>query len=540
MKTRKEIVIFGLVFVIFLSFFGIFSIFPANIRRTYNQTTVTSDGVSIVYDVFEPKSDTPSLRTGVILGHGVMVNKNFMRTIALDLASQGFVAIALDFRGHGRSGGTLEEGDITTDILAIKEVMTQRGDINMTNLGYIGYSMGGGAGFRLLDTDPDFKAMVSLAAGGRTQYNTPNLLILHGKWDEAFSLTGVLEYMSDKTGLSEEEIETDRLYGSFQNGTALKLCIANTDHLLAPYDYNNVRETRFWFLQALNGETSPNSTFTNYFLLLSSVILATLSGIYLFLLGTDLVLSKIYPSSQPKELTEANLDLDQSELKVVMRKYWIFVLPLSIPCMVLALPLLPVPIFNMVLFSALLLGPSTAILLFQFYILKKNRMKLKEYYSQFWTKSTIKNCFTGLLFGMLFYIILNLTIGYIFGIVPSTTKWGWAILFFVVMLFIQFNFAQFFQPLVLQGNGFNTIKQRFRGQLSVFILFFSPIVMLVLISLLIFQSWFNIQFLLPLLPLIIIINLISGRFYQRSHDVIIAVFTNSLYLTLLLITLANY
>ena len=540
MKNRKEVVIFGLVFVLFVSFVGIFSIFPTNIRRTFNKTTVTSDGVPIVYDVFEPKSDTNTLKTGIILGHGVMVNKNFMRTIALDLASQGFVAIALDFRGHGRSGGTLEEGDITSDILAIKEVLAQRGDINMTNLGYIGYSMGGGAGFRLLDTDSDFQAMVSLAAGGRSQYNTTNLLILHGKWDEAFSFSGVLDYMANKTGFPKDEIETEHLYGSFQDGSALKLSVANTDHLIAPYNYNHVQETRYWFLQALNGEISPNTTFKNYFILLISVILATLSGIYLFLLGTDLFLSRIYLKLQPNENTEVSFALDQSELKVVMRKYWIFVLPLSIPCMVLALPLLPVPIFNMVLFSALLLGPSTAILLFQIYILKKNGKKLKDYYLQLWKKCTLKNSLLGLLFGILFYLILNITIGYIFGIVPSTTKWGWAVLFFAIMFLIQFNFAQFFQPVVFHGKGFDTMKQRFQGQLMVFMLYFSPIVMLVLMSLLIFQSWFNIQFLIPLFPLVIIINLISGRFYRRSHDMILPVITNSLYLTLILITLANY
>ena len=187
MKNRKKYLTLALLSILFLFSLGIFLIFPTDIKRTYNQSTLTSDRVKIVYDVFEPKNDDFSMKTAVILGHGVMVNKNFMRTIALDLAGQGIVSIALDFRGHGRSGGSINEGDITTDILAVKEVLALRGDINMTNLGYVGYSMGGGAGFRLLDNDSDFRAMVSLAAGGRAQYSTPNLLILHGILDEAFN-----------------------------------------------------------------------------------------------------------------------------------------------------------------------------------------------------------------------------------------------------------------------------------------------------------------------------------------------------------------
>ena len=180
MKNRKKYLTLGLLSVLFLCSIGMFLIFPTDIKRTYNQSTLTSDGVKIVYDVFEPKSDESSTKTAVILGHGIMVNKNFMRTIALDLAGQGIVSVALDFRGHGRSGGSISEGDLTSDILAVKEVLELRGDINMTNLGYVGYSMGGGAGFRLLNNDSDFRAMVSLAAGGRAQYSTPNLLILHG------------------------------------------------------------------------------------------------------------------------------------------------------------------------------------------------------------------------------------------------------------------------------------------------------------------------------------------------------------------------
>ncbi len=550
MNNRRKYLTLGILSVLFLCFLGTFLIFPTNIKRTYNQTTLTSDGVKIVYDVFEPKNEESSMKTAVILGHGVMVNKNFMRTIALDLASQGIVTIALDFRGHGRSGGSINEGDITSDILAVKEVLATRGDINMTNLGYIGYSMGGGAGFRLLNNDSDFRAMVSLAAGGRAQYSTPNLLILHGIWDEAFSYSSVLEYMEIKTGIPGENIETDHIYGSFIDGTALQVSLAKTDHFFAPYSYNNVREIRFWFLQALEGESNPDSSFTNYFLLIFSVLLASISGFYVFLLSSGIILSKITKNSRSleKDSDESNQEelrllgkITQDQLKVskINRMYWVFVLPLSIPCMVFVLPLLPVPMFYMVLFSALLMGPSMATLFYQFYILRKNKIKLKDYYFMLFKSTKIQNILLGLMFGAILYTILSLTIGFIFGIVPSSTKWGWAVLFFVIIFITQFNFAQFFLPVVIRGIGYDTKKQRFQGQLTIFAMYFGSIAFLILLSLLIFQSWFNIQFIFPLIPLILMVNIISGKYYQNNQDLILPTVTNTVFLTLVLITLVN-
>jgi len=550
MKNHKKYLTLGLLSILFLCSLGMFLVFPTDIKRTYNQSTLTSDGVNIVYDVFEPKNDESLAKTAVILGHGVMVNKNFMRTIALDLAGQGIVSIALDFRGHGRSGGSINEGDITNDILAVKEVLELRGDINMTNLGYVGYSMGGGAGFRLLNNDTDFQAMVSLAAGGRAQYSTPNLLILHGILDEAFSYSSVLEYMENKTGIPEEDIETDRIYGSFIDGTALQVSIAKTDHLFAPYSSKNVREIRFWFLQALEGEPNPDSNFTFYFLLIFSVLIASVTGFYIFLLGSGIILSKISKHSKPIENNsdESNpeelsllgkITQDQSKLSKIIRMYWVFVLPLSIPCMVFTLPLLPIPMFYMILFSALLMGPSIATLFYQFYILKKNKIKLKEYYMSIFKSTKIQNILLGLIFGASLYIVLSLTIGYIFGIVPSSTKWGWAVLFFVIIFITQLNFTQFFQPVVIRGMGYDTKKQRFKGQLTIFSMYFGSIAFLILISLLIFQSWFNIQFIFPLIPLILMANIISGRFYKKNQDLILPVVTNSVYLTLILITLIN-
>lgn len=70
-------------------------------QKTYNLYTATTDGVPICFDVFEPANNPAQNKPAVILGYGIMVNKEIMRLIAIELAKVGFVAVAFDFRGHG-------------------------------------------------------------------------------------------------------------------------------------------------------------------------------------------------------------------------------------------------------------------------------------------------------------------------------------------------------------------------------------------------------------------------------------------------------
>ena len=180
-----------------------------------------------------------------------------------------------------------------------------------------------------------------------------------------------------------------------------------------------------------------------------------------------------------------------------------------------------------------------ATLFFQFYILKKNRIKLKEFYLSIFKFTKIQNILLGLIFGAILYTILSFTIGFIFGIVPSSTKWGWAVLFFAIMVIIQFNFAQFFHPVVIRGIGIDTSKKRFQGQLTIFAMYFGSITFLILISLILVQSWFYIQFIFPFIPLVLMVNIISVKYYQKSQNLLLPVITNSLILTLILITLTS-
>ena len=90
---------------VFLSIFAVGSILmnttPASVKATYGLTTQTDDGVTISFNIFEPVTSADNgSRPAIIIGHGVMVNKEMLKGYALEFAAAGFVAVPFDFRGH--------------------------------------------------------------------------------------------------------------------------------------------------------------------------------------------------------------------------------------------------------------------------------------------------------------------------------------------------------------------------------------------------------------------------------------------------------
>ena len=116
--TRKRIILLCMFLAIFVIGTVLIFITPISVKATYNKTVQTSDGVTISFNVFEPKTGGAN-KKAIILGHGVMSNKEMLKGYAIDLAAAGFVAIPFDFRGHGQSTGVLDWQLLTYDIEAI-------------------------------------------------------------------------------------------------------------------------------------------------------------------------------------------------------------------------------------------------------------------------------------------------------------------------------------------------------------------------------------------------------------------------------------
>jgi pimeloyl-ACP methyl ester carboxylesterase len=137
------------------------------------RTTVTltaEDGVSLSATVWEPDGRAVA---GIVLVHGPARSRHDWDWLAGDLAARGFLAVAVDLRGHGGSAGVDAGGDLVSmvrDVTAAARYLLERPD-GPSSLGLVGASLGGTLGvlaaqavpalrsFTLLSTPLDFRGL---------------------------------------------------------------------------------------------------------------------------------------------------------------------------------------------------------------------------------------------------------------------------------------------------------------------------------------------------------------------------------------------
>jgi len=234
------------------------SAYPGGVRRDSHRTR-TADGVTIAYDLYRPAPGaTPP--PVVIIGHGVVVNKEMMAPLALELAAGGCAVAALDWRGHGASGGRLGSRDgLARDLDAVAADLPRRApEADIGRLALVGFSMGGPPTFRFAAEHDDVRAWVGLATvapnGAGGPQHPRNALLLIGTLDEAFRPEGVRASMDHL--LPEGPAVFNRRYGTLGNGTAREVrLLPGVDHLMIPYHGGVLRRTRNWILESFGMST---------------------------------------------------------------------------------------------------------------------------------------------------------------------------------------------------------------------------------------------------------------------------------------------
>ncbi|MBD3350709.1 MAG: hypothetical protein GF364_04395 [Candidatus Lokiarchaeota archaeon] len=570
---KKRTIILIIFLGVFLTSLIIFRSIPLDVRKTYNQFVTTEDDIKICYNVFEPTNNDSTNKKAVLIGHGVMVNKEVMKMMALELAKNDFVVVSFDFRGHGRSGGdfnyiadnfNLDNLDmeehidlfnfniLTRDIKAIKEeYLANRGDIDMANLGYIGYSMGGGAGFEACFTDNDFKAMIGLCpAIDVSKVNTTNpknLLILASKYDEAIVFDDVLKAMENKTEISTSvilESVNEKNYweydaGSFTTGTAARVYRnPYQEHFLAPWDKSYIKEARNWMLRALQGESNPNILQSSmiYNILSISLILEIIGAMGIFFILSGLIVSKL---SKRREETLIEEDkIKEWGFQEIVAHALIYIVLLSFPCMLLFLPFFLGHLLITGFMLMLIFGPSMAIFFYLRAFMKKRDYNITSIYKEAFKTTNIQNILIGLTTGFMLYFLLQISIGQIFSIMPATFDWLWVPFYFGITFLIYFNFIMFFQPLIQEKIG-----EKYKNTALVTGCFnFAANVLLSLFILLtpclILGNYFIFMFFVPVVGLHAVSSFTATYIYSKNKDVILVTIATALIPCLMFSTLS--
>ena len=539
---------------VFLSIFAVGSILmnttPASVKATYGLTTQTDDGVTISFNIFEPVTSADNgSRPAIIIGHGVMVNKEMLKGYALEFAAAGFVAVPFDFRGHGQSTGEFDRDAMVKDIEAIKNYLNNsRTDVNTSNLGYLGYSMGG-LGQALIHTDMDFKCFIGIGTWLNntlrkgTLLNPLEVLMILARYDEAVQPSDVIGVLANRTGVPAADIDLNRMYGSFEHGNASMIYLDdNSNHLTTAWDEDFIREARDWAINSFGIDVIDENFYAN----IRGIILMVqiFGGVGFFFLSID-PLSKLILKSKKDRETEIELykiEIPDISIKTITIRAIGYSLALGILGILIFIPLLlilPLAIAGFVL--ALLFGAAFGILILMWRMGKKADLRLRGMFRGVFKgrDKILRQIVLGAVLTTILYLIAYISIGQNYmGLLPSITKM-WTIPIFFAISFVIFIMFNLLTQVILQNKYEDSrkdiLKAGFPGFIFPFIYYFTYL----LIFGIVLRSYFYFGNFMPIasvmFPLTAFVSVVC---YKKSGNIIVGAIVNSFILTMLIVTMS--
>ncbi len=494
-QSKKNTIITLIFLLIFIT--GTILIFtvPVTVKSTYGLTTQTEDGVTISFNVFEPQEEYYKAANGdakkkaILIGHGNRANKEMLKGYAIELAAAGFVAVAFDFRGHGQSLGVLTREGLVKDVRAIRDYLSSRDDIDQKNLGYIGYSMGGSPGWAIIKEDLSFKCFIGIGTGLPSPTYYPdyvvkigsgrkfNVLMIQARYDEAVTVERLKEGMALRLGVNTGDIDVNKLYGSFQSGTASMIHLDdNTNHLLLCWDQDFIRAARNWVISTFPSVRQPDE---NFYVNIRGIILLVqlVGGMGLFFAIVEplsnLILKRKKEEDKDEDKGEDIFKIELPEVSItnLSMRALIYLLVLGLVGIIIFMPLTYIlPLYTIATVIMLLFGQMLALLILTFQLGKKANLSLKEnLLGPFRQRNNLLREFLlGVILAMILYLIVYISIGLnYFAILPSLNKIIFVPMYLVIEFFILLVFSVFANA-TLQNKYGDGMKEQFKAGLVIF------------------------------------------------------------------------
>ncbi|UCC19326.1 MAG: alpha/beta hydrolase [Promethearchaeota archaeon] len=547
--TKKRIILLSSFLALFvIGTVLIFSV-PISVKATYNKSTQTTDGVIISFNVFEPVSGGMS-KPAIIIGHGFMANKEMLKGYALELAAAGFVAVPFDFRGHGQS----TSGDTNAmfrDILAIKEYLNARSDINMNSLGYIGYSMGG-LGQSVIHNDTAFKCFIgigtwlypTLRKGNST--NPLDVLMIQALFDEAITLYELKESVENRTGIPISNIYSNKIYGSFEHGNATMIYLDDdSNHLKLAWDQDFIREAKDWAINSFDIDVIDENFYVNIRAIL--LLIQVIGGIGFFFLIIEplsqLILYKKEEKDRDSEIDFYKIDTPETSVANISVRTLIYSIFLGIPGIIIFIPImliLPLAIAGFVV--TLLFGQIFGLLILLWRMGKKAKLSFKDILKKPFGGGRIKflrELALGVILVAILYVIAYFSIGLNYlALLPSIDK-IWTIPIFFIIYFVVILIQNILMQMVIQNKFSDSLKDNlkiiFLGFAFPFLYFFIYLLIVAGIT----RSFFYFGVFIPIaIIMFILTSAVSVITYKKTGNIISASFINAVLSTFLVITMS--
>lgn len=224
-------------------------------------------GTSVSGLLYVPATATPETPAPAVLAvHGYVNSREMQTANAVELSRRGYVVLALDQAGHGRSDapafGNGFNGPAGLAYLRGLDI------VDPDNIGLEGHSLGGSTVMNAAAAFPEgYASMVLLdsATGFFGPEGTPdfprNTLVVFAEWEEFSGTMWASPNTRDLTSSpklmtmfgTDEPVVPGQLYGSIDDGTARELLRPANNHPGVTHDPAVTQEIVAWFDKTLEG-----------------------------------------------------------------------------------------------------------------------------------------------------------------------------------------------------------------------------------------------------------------------------------------------
>jgi hypothetical protein len=435
----------------------------------------------------------------------------------------------------------------------------------MNNLSYIGYSMGGGPGNVIVNNSLDFSAFVGVGTSlgdirNGTTANPLNVLMIQAKFDEAFDLSTLKQQVGNRVGLSASNVDSNQLYGSFQDGNATKIYLDdNSNHLTVAWDTDFLREARDWIINTFPNTPTPDENFyanARLIILLIQIIGGIGILVYTIYGLTSLLNFRNEPrntedkeesdnSSPYIELEGMQIGFEQISTAKFLSLSILYSLVFGIfgmILMILALIALPLAIEGFIL--SLLFGQTLGLLILLWRIGKKHNTSLKEIIKKPFVgdrKELVKSISLGIVLTAILYGILYASVGRNYmGIIPSIVKLGWLPIYLLVtfVIFLVYNLTIQF---VVQPRFSDDLKSTLKSFLAFFGIQFIYLNVYLLMLCAFMGSLFFYGTMIPVAtPILLISTLVAVLCYKRTGNIISGTLCITIFFVLVVSTISPF
>ena len=271
---------------------------------TVQEVSIQAQGYNIRGTLYTPSGVSGKV-PAFALAHGVSNAKETLGGVALELARNGYIALTLDEKGHGESDTGIGMTDLTLGLGSAVTYLASLPSVDTNRVGVAGHSMGAGAVRATVSQNPTLATAIFIGGGqGDSPTYAPmnetrprNLLFIVGKNDVLFNITSLDAYLRPIFGTTAA-ISPGATYGQFGDGSARRLILLDSIHLLEPIDPKTVEEVVLWANSALKPHISyPLNVKTQTYLLREGLMAVALVAFIASIIPLSQILNGLLPGS---------------------------------------------------------------------------------------------------------------------------------------------------------------------------------------------------------------------------------------------------